>query len=237
MLQAIHQRKSKIYRRYLGERDGTEAKVAEEDELTALLLGPLQFMPERNAALFWHQLLLEFEAPNYCPDTSPEGLCMKFWPSFPAGSRQRVEPDLLVELTWPDGKTLKLIVELKWRAPLSGDHQLHRQWQHCLTSQEQATAYHLFIAPETSEAQAALGSDTGDIWKGRLLSISWYELMGLFDQSYLDLGVWPEMMTHTLDCLGIHRFKGFKSLHSAPEVVFSAQRPVFWNSPIHSLET
>lgn len=65
MLHAINQGKGKIYKRYLGHRDGTEKRVYEEDEITALLLGPLALLPEKESAAFWHYLLHNLEAPGY----------------------------------------------------------------------------------------------------------------------------------------------------------------------------
>lgn len=234
MLQAISQKKSTIHLRYLGARDGVEGKVYEEDELTSLLLGPLQFMPEKTAALFWHLLLIEMKAPSYT-STPPVSAHIRFWPRFPAEQGRTIEPDMFVELRWADGTIFKLIVELKWRASLSGDDQLHRQWEHCISDDERNNAFHLFIAPETSAAQAARSYLDKDPWKERLIEISWYELMGVFDDlNSNNFGVWPELVVNTLDRLGIRRFKGFDYLCYPSTIFETNQQPLFWNGPISS---
>lgn len=119
-------------------------------------------MPEKTAALFWHLLLIEMKAPNYT-SSSPDSAHIGFWPKFSAEQGRTIEPDMFVELRWADGTIFKLIVELKWRAPLSGNDQLHRQWEYCID--ERINAFHLFIALETSAAQAARSCPDKDPWK------------------------------------------------------------------------
>lgn len=227
MLHAINQNKSNIYKRYLGHRDKQGERVHEEDELTALLLGPLALLPEQDCAAFWHHLLLYLKAPDYTA-TQPTSAEMSFWPSIKIELNRRIEPDLMVSLVWTDGTQIKLIVELKWRAPLSGDDQLHRQWEFCLSSAEKKTGYHLFIAPETSNALAAKNSELGNIWKGRLLDISWYQLLGMFENLPTNLQPWAKQVRATLEKLRIQRFKGFQQLKPTQKLNWLKTTPIFW---------
>lgn len=227
MLHAINQGKSGIYKRYLGHRDGEEVRVNEEDELTALLLGSLALLPEQDVAVFWHHLLIYLQAPGYT-SLLPVKANMIFWPSVPAEPKQRIEPDLMVELVWPEGQRISLIVELKWRAPLSGKDQLHRQWRYCLSDTEKNVGYHLFIAPETGAAIIAKGSNLGNIWNGRLLDVSWYRLIGMFDLLPSNLQPWAKQVRATLKKLGIQRFVGFKKLQATPVLGCVAGKPLFW---------
>lgn len=248
MLHAITQRKTNIYRRYLGVREPGDVKVAEEDELTALLLGPLALMPPTVSAMFWMKLLRLSKAPSI-PNTDPLSAIMEFWPSRPDGDGGRIEPDLQVKLLWPDGQRYLILVELKWRAPLSGNNQLHRQWMEYLSPHERKKAWHVFIGRETSEALKALGQK--DVWNGRLLPMSWFEMLGMLEQMGIaDLNPWVEQVSSVLKCLGIRRFQGFRSFpqstyrhknevvfwrgftgfsHLEPMVIDSSSLPIFFD--------
>lgn len=128
MLHAFCQQKSRLYKRYLGHREEGEKRVSEEDEITSLLIGPLDYLPPQASGSFWRALIeREISESLTFPAGPIDRVRMKFWP------RRSIEPDLLVELDWCTGERRLLLVELKWNAPLSGDDQLHRQWNEFLT--------------------------------------------------------------------------------------------------------
>ncbi|SEP96796.1 hypothetical protein SAMN05421693_11273 [Ectothiorhodospira magna] len=215
MLHAIAQRKSRIYRRYMGHKDDNDEKrVAAEDEITALILGPLKFLTPEERARFWHHLLIRCGA-NALPPKEPEDVHMELWKRF-SGIERKVEPDLMVYLRYPD-QTIPVIVELKWRAPLSGNDQLHLQWEHCLDEQGRKTGFHLFIAPETSAASAAMSSqEHGNPWQGRLLAVDWASIKdvllrgGIFKTT--EAKDWANNVCLTLERIGIRAFRGFTGL-------------------------
>lgn len=218
MLHAISQKKGTLYRRYLGCREKDEVnnkiKVNEEDEITALLLGPLALFPRKISALFWGELLKKLDAPNV-PVGLPCEATMKFWPSRPNGKGGRIEPDLHISLTWDNREEYVILVELKWRAPLSGEDQLHKQWVEYLCQSEREKGWHIFIGKETSEALKALSRE--DVWRGRLLPVTWHELLGMFDDisgksEFENLEPWFFQVAIVLDRLSIRRFRGFKYL-------------------------
>lgn len=222
MLHAITHGKTRLHLRYLGHRDGTEKRVSEEDEITALIMGPLAFLPDSAIGAFW-MALARWDSPEVeFPGGPVTHAKMSFWPRA-----NRIEPDLRVELSWGEEQRL-LLVEFKWHAPLSGENQLHKQWQEYLSRDERERALHLFIAPDTSEGSSALSRD--DVWKGRLLLRTWFDVLNalrhLAGPESLLLKRWSSEVIRCLERLGIRPFRGFKHL-SAPEIV-PQKAEVFW---------
>ena len=223
MLQAICNGKSRLYQRYLGHREEGEGRVSEEDEITSLIMGPLEYLPPAQVTEFWRAVVEHgCSSATLFPVGAAEHVKMNFW------QRRTIEPDLFVELIWDNGERRLLLVEFKWRAPLSGDDQLHRQWREFLTAEERCDAYHLFIAPDISAGLNAKGEQ--DIWGGKLLLRSWlsilYVLRALNCHGSLGMQTWASQVSVLLGKLGIARFQGFSHLAAPNEVPHS---PVFWN--------
>ncbi|MBS3185100.1 MULTISPECIES: hypothetical protein [unclassified Pseudomonas] len=222
MLHAFRRNKSQLYKRYLGHREEGEKRVCEEDEITALIAGPLDFLPPEASGAFW-RALLEGEIGEDLPLPTGEVsfLRMDFWP------KRAVEPDLLVEMGWSTGERRIIVVEFKWRAPLGTD-QLHRQWNEYLTDAEREVAYHLFIGPELSVGLNALAQK--DIWNGRLILRSWLNVLQILNKldckTYPGLSKWRTQVTIFLGQLDIKRFQGFQQLSP---VLLPIQTHVFWN--------
>ncbi|MFD2640882.1 hypothetical protein [Pseudomonas japonica] len=220
MLHAITHNKSRVYQRYLGHREPGEKRASEEDEITALVMGPLAFLPASAIGAFWMALTKQGR-----PEAFPEGPVshaeMRFWPR-----KNRTEPDMLVELWWGAEKW-SLLIEFKWRAPLSGDDQLHKQWKNFLSQDEQKQALHIFIAPEVSAGIEA--KDRDDIWKDHLLLRSWYDILNTLHglkNSELLLHRWSEQVICFLEKLGVRPFCGFKKLGA---LELAPQRTeIFW---------
>ncbi|MEG8200791.1 hypothetical protein SE916_01000 [Pseudomonas sp. 5FOS] len=220
MLHAITHNKSRVYERYLGHRDPGEKRVSEEDEITALVMGPLAFLPAGAIGAFWMALAKKGKLGEF-PEGPVTHAEMRFWPR-----KNRVEPDMLVELWWWTEKW-SLLIEFKWRAPLSGEDQLHKQWKNFLPPDEQKRALHIFIAPETSAGIEAKGRE--DIWKGHLLLFSWYDVLNTLHElksSELLLRRWSEEVIGCLERLGIRPFCGFKKLGALELAPQRAE--VFW---------
>ena len=222
MLQAITRKKTQLHHRYLGHREPNERRVSEEDEITSLIMGPLAFLPPCAIGAFW-MALVKWDNPEI---VFPEGKVthaeMSFWPK-----NQNIEPDLRVDLSWGEERKL-LLVEFKWRAPLSGKDQLQKQWQHYLSNEERMRAWHIFIAPDTSEGSNALSRD--DVWKGYLLLRSWFDVLNTLHhlegpETHL-LWTWSLEVQRFLGALGICPFRGFKRL-STPEIA-RQNGEVFW---------
>jgi hypothetical protein len=209
MLHAFNQKKSRLYQRYLGHRDDTDEKrVAEEDEITSLIMGPLAFLSPAAIAAFWDALVRLRNPEHSFPAQAPTQATMQFWPR-----RHRIEPDLRVDLSW--GAVSKiLLIEFKWRAPLSSKDQLHDQWGIYLDEDERTRALHLFIGLDISEGLNA--QNRKDVWQGKLIMRSWFDV--LTSTSTINAGVglelrlWSEQVKKCLDLLAVQPFTGFDSL-------------------------
>lgn len=231
MLHAISQKKSQLHKRYLGHREPGEGRVGEEDELTSLLIGPLAFLPAQAIATFWERLLQHAQPSIDWPQGAVAHAQMRFWPRRLIAPKRFIEPDLLVEIQWPGAERRLLLVEFKWRAPLSGERQLHDQWLKFLTPEERPHALHLFIAPEASPGLKALAHD--DVWQGRLLLRTWLDVLTCLQRlpkpQHDTLGPWATQVANVLAMLNIHPFQGFTDLSAPP--LRELTRPIFWHLP------
>lgn len=226
MLHAFSHNKSRLYRRYLGHRDDvTEKRVAEEDEMTSTLIGPLAFLSPAAIAAFWCAVVHLRNPEHAFPPGAPSHAQMQFWPR-----NRRVEPDLRVDLTWGDDTRI-VLVEFKWRAPLSSKDQLQDQWTVYLEPEERSRALHLFIGLDTSAGLNAL--NRRDEWHGKLLMRSWFDMLTAVTQIKtgpgLELRRWSEQVQKTLKLLSVQPFEGFGSL--APPQLPCPAGTVFFREP------
>lgn len=223
MLHAFAHKKSRLYRRYLSrsERKESSDRATQEDEITSTILGALDLLPETEVAKFW-LALAAFTPNSSLPPGEATRAEMTFWPG-----RGQIQPDLLVELFWGSERRL-LLVELKWRSPLSGSDQLHKQWESFLTPTEREIALHLFIGIETGEGYQAKAQN--DVWRGRLCLLNWHHV--LYCATYSAKGgsrqfqTWAKHSAHLLGLMGITPFLGFKRI-VAPEA-HDLNKRVFW---------
>lgn len=234
MLHAINQKKSSHYKRYLGHRDSNDGRVCEEDEITSTIIGPMDFMLPDEIHRFWSALFQLKSRPDVfgvLSDQSPKSMKVKLWPSrqVQIGGRERIEPDATIEFIWTEKIRCLLLIEFKWRATLSGRDQLHRQWNHYLTKEEQAHTFHLFIAPVVTEGASARHSELGNIWGDRLILITWetfriaLDTIKRNDRDTTSLGRWSSVADSFLQKIGIETFGGFGRL--AGELNFSIPSP------------
>ena len=238
MLHATFKGKGKLYTRYLGHRDGEERKVHEEDEITSTVLGPLDFMAPADVHRFWRSVLVAAEHAEFLPNESPERVDFKFWPPIKTTNNSSfIEPDMVVRMRWSDGRYRILLIELKWRAPLSGADQLHRQWQFCLDAPEKAQALHLFIAPEVSAGAQA--RNNGDVWKkndggSRLVLLPWLHIrsaLGELENEHSALGRWAKVANRFLEKLQIRKFRGFGGFTAGIQFPVLLPKAIFWQPP------
>jgi len=203
-------------------REASEGRVTQEDEVTSNVFGTLEFLPESSVAVFWTHLL-SWHAPSFdLPSGRATGASMRFWPS-----RGKLQPDLLVELKW--GSEIRLLlVELKWRSDLSGEDQLHKQWQLFLSPEERAVALHIFIGIDTAEGIKALARE--NVWCGRMLLLSWMQVLSTVrlvrNADSPQLCCWAQHVTSFLRLVGISPFLGFRQF---PPIELPVQNePAFW---------
>lgn len=224
MLHAMSKNKTPLHRRYLGERSQEEARVNMEDEITSTLLGPLCFLPDSCRGWFWYNLLTN-NCNHVIANSPPERTEIKLWPR-----RQDIEPDIHITMFWPDGSQHALLVELKWKSPLSGERQLHKQWLEYLTEEERQHATHLFIGIECSQAYSAVGLE--DVWQGKLKTQTWHQIISFLSQlsesdpNAVLLEPWATQVQLVLGKLGILPLSGFKGLPAFSPT--STASPIFW---------
>lgn len=231
MLHAIDKGKTKFYERYLGKRDGSEHKVYEEDEITSTVFGPLEFLPASEIYRFWCRVLQFIGHAEFLPNDVPSDVQVTLWPRRNAeNDGNSIEPDGMVSVEFADGRKRLLLIELKWRAGLSGDGQLHRQWEQYLNKEEQSQSLHLFIAPEISAGAQALSNL--DVWGGsRLVLLPWLKLRVVFGVLALEnskLGRWAQLADQFLHRIGIRRFGGFCNLTPPFKVSSEFADRIFW---------
>jgi hypothetical protein len=238
MLHALKHRKTRFHLRYLGHREVGEPRVCEEDEITSTILGPLALLDPREIGRFWRDVLQSTPHSGFLPAGDPVDAQLQFWESRScrrASIFGRIEPDLFVELDWGSGQKRWLLVELKWRAALSGDDQLKRQWCDFLSDEEREDALHLFLAPEISTGLAA--QEHSDVWGpsegSRLVLLSWLTVRGTLKRLKSEpaaVGRWASLADNFLECLRIRSFQGFRSLSLSDELKRAARsRRIFWN--------
>lgn len=175
MLHAITQNKSTHGRRYLGYRDKDEARVSEEDEITSIFLGPLDFMEATPVLQFWTEVFHLLGRKVVFPAAPPIDYKFRLWPLG-----RPVQPDAHLTFFWADNKRFDILIEFKWHAPLSGKYQLHRQWREYLNEDERKECWHVFIAPEISAGIAAKNAEKVYAWRkgddDRLVLVSWAQI-------------------------------------------------------------
>ncbi|MGD9583419.1 MAG: hypothetical protein AB7V26_07085 [Lysobacterales bacterium] len=246
MLHAIAQGKSKLYRRYLGHRDGAETHVSEEDEITSTILGPLCLLDASDVAKFWRKVLQPTHQSAFLIDEDPFSAKVSLWPTrtVSGASRSRIEPDLLIELTWKgtrEGETERkriLLCELKWRAPLSGENQLMRQWTKFLSPEERTDALHIFLGLDIAAGISAL--ERKNVWgeapQHRLVLMSWLEVrdsLKRIEGEATPLGRWAELSNRFLERLQVRQFRGIHAIeHEHLLHATTANNPIFWQPPV-----
>jgi len=238
MLHAIGKSKTKFYHRYLGRRDDDERKVHEEDEITSTVLGPLDFLPAVDVYRFWREVLHSTGHATFLPSVPVSDVNIDLWPRRNAkNDGNSIEPDVVITIKTLDGQTRILLLELKWRSPLSGEDQLHRQWKLYLNEIERSHALHLFIAPETSAgAQAPNNTEVGgDVWKegSRLVLITWLRIRSVLSNFAKEensaLGRWARLSDQFLGLVGIRRFDGFLNIANPLSIPVMNSAYLFWN--------
>lgn len=222
--------KSTLYKRYLRERDGEERKVCQEDEITSIIFGPLDFLSPTDGHRFWQRVLKAAGHAEFLPATPPLKMSMDMW------ARRKyvaIEPDIVITMDWAVDVQRILLIELKWEAKLS-DNQLQKQWQKYLKNDAQCDqALHLFIAKTISEGVQARTSK--DVWqKGdSLVLLPWLKIrtaLGDFSKEASALGRWAKLADHFLERVGIAKFSGFDQLSSCVAPLPILPHTLFWHS-------
>lgn len=236
MLHSTTKKKGTLYKRYLGGRDGKEGNVHEEDEITSAVLGPLDILADEDVFLFWTKLLGSAGHSDFFPTTRPLSIEMKMWDRRTTKDGV-VEPDVIVEMAWPDDRRT-LLIEVKWHSPLSGEDQLHRQWNFYLEQRERERGLHLLIAPDVAAGSEA--KNKNDAWQGKLVLIQWLiirSVLGGLKNSKTAIGRWAMHADVFLERLHVQRFGGFGELQMDAPLPAVLPPTLFWDSGSSAKET
>ncbi len=230
MLHSTTKKKGTLYKRYLGDRDGKEGNVHEEDEITSAVFGPLDFLADEDVFLFWTKLLGSVGHSEFFPATPPRSIEMKMWDRRTAMDGRPVEPDVVVEMAWPDDRRT-LLIEMKWNAPLKPKNQLQRQWNSYLEQQEREKGLHLLIAPDIAAGSKA--KNKKDVWQGKLVLIQWLEIrsvLGELKNLKTAIGRWAMHADFFLERIHVQRFGGFAELQMEKPLPAVLPPTLFWDS-------
>jgi hypothetical protein len=251
MLHAICHRKTNHHERYRARDADYGGPVRAEDEITSTIFGPLAMFPAEVSVAYW-RTLLDRKWAEFFPGGAPEGTRYLFWERFSGVTQGRhsVEPDLLVEYLWRGDERRTLLVELKWRAPLSSDSQLQDQWLAYVSEADRPRSLHLFIAHTLTEAFAAdpSGTAANTPWRehpgatSRLIPVPWTTVRStLRDLARPEhaLKNWASLAADALAALGVSDFDGFRAalgqLRAVPQGLRLARSALRWQGFDHAL--
>lgn len=204
MLHAVYHNKGALWKRYIGDRDGSEGNVHAEDEITSTFLGTQVFLETEHVWQIWLAIVGKELFPLNV-EQQPESVSIKLWP------RRGIEPDAMLTFAWPSGETRHLLMEFKWNSGESGDGQLEKQWDEFLNPDERDNALHLFISKDVGPALTHLGQ-----WP--IYPITWHELRSKLQMLPREgkLQTYCDLIDHFLEKIGIHPFSGFSGIPTSP---------------------
>lgn len=237
MLHAYNRRKSKLYSRYQNVKsllsEDEDRKIPAEDELTSTIIGPMDFLQSNDIYLFWSKLITTISPISrdggQLPVTAPSSVEHHFWPR-----RRGTEPDVMINLRWPNGERRILLVEIKWRSGLSGDDQLHRQWVNFLEPAERAISIHIFIS--LREHDFSFKKNKGnDGWpETKLVTLTWMQWKRELENCKrtnsfsVPFKNWADVACDLLEKLDVTHFRGFRNMQ--PPTLSDTNAPtIFWN--------
>lgn len=215
MLHATHSRKSRLpFERYVASANEQGHRRTQEDEITSIVFGPLDFMSETTvkrivAALFSSEPI---------PET--HRVSMMLWPRY-----GNVEPDV-VFIEHPEGERDRAyVLEVKWNAPL-GDDQVDRQRVAVRDSNIDLIA-HVVLSRYPIEVDSHSKNLTWMDFKDRVLQT-------LRDESRdTTAKKWAELTWSFLESCNVRHFGGFSNFAGCPNESERIGNRIFWYDPIN----
>jgi hypothetical protein len=102
-----------------------------EDEITSCIFGAMQHLPINIVRDFFIRMAKEAAIQKPLFTDLPDKAVFEFWPKWKTDIKY-VEPDVVIHFYKEESPLLRVIVEVKWNAPLSPQCELIRQWNHRL---------------------------------------------------------------------------------------------------------
>jgi hypothetical protein len=239
VLHAYNHRKSRLYGRYKKVKELTDdeesRRIPAEDELTSTIIGPMDFLQPSDVYLFWERVIVANEITSVNKEGSPENppnfVKHDFWPR-----RGDTEPDLVIQLQWPNGIKRILLIEIKWRSGLSKENQLEQQWQKFLKKEEQAIATHIFISLRAHPQSELVSHRKNQCWpNSKLVTLTWaswkkeLETCGRSDSFSTAFKNWAHFASDLLEKLDVTHFSGFLNMQP-PEPHRTEREFIFFRS-------
>lgn len=219
-----------------------------EDLLTDCVFGGLRYLAPAEAGSVLARVLSGDAMPAVDRGRRPlaglEVLEAELWPARRGGR----EPDGLLRCRTPDGGTLVVLLEAKWRRSALAERQASDQWEHFgmgELAKGGGDALHAFVVENRAAALRALEKDDdrfrkihGDAalgkWRDRRVLVVWQDVARRLRSAGAAPGS-PQLRRWTADVLEVLRrlgkrpFDGFgRTLTVASAVGGPAPRPVFF---------
>ena len=191
-----------------------EARDA-EDYLTSAVFGHLRYIPP---AVFWPELFAAALAVDKRPLSQflPAGgthLNVQFWPRTECGD----EPDLILTLTYPDGTTAELVIEVKLWSGKSGTDERDQLIRY-LRGVPNAVLIYLTPGNPMAEIADSLGTTIarpGDAH--RLFGLRWQSLQDIARQSAATAPPpYDRILSDVAEFLACMGLSGFDGWHVSP---------------------
>lgn len=218
MLYATYRQKTHLPQYLYAKKNNIGTRRTPEDEITSIIFGSLDWMPNHTAYRLWKHLVNE----DY---SDPIGWTVRteLWPKTGG-----VEPDVKATLTHSGGEQQTIVVEVKWDAPLH-ERQLLDQWEQAFNPEERLKGHHVFIGKTKAMAES-VGQ-----WHQGLQTYTWLDFIDALKDKKLTAGDamlkrWVDVVVTFLHASGIRLFRGFNHLilECNPAVIDDHHGQVFW---------
>lgn len=199
-----------------------------EDEITSIVLGPMEFFNPEASLNFWLDLIGESNLGIKSEKT--ELVEFKLW-----AKRKSIEPDGLIVYK-NGGRKYIFLLEVKWNADLS-ENQLENQWDYFLNNRERQNATHIFLGKDVKDAIQVRNDRIGKN-DHKISVLSWQKFRhflnrlpeGRYPREFVR---WAKLAETFLEKCGVIDFGGFgQILHSHKELPpgFScSSSSIFWH--------
>jgi len=210
MLHAIHNRKSRLpFLRYVASADEKGHRRTQEDEITSIVFGPIDFMPETTA----RSIVTILFGCSPIPET--HRVSMKLWPRY-----ENVEPDVVFIEHRDNGIERAYIIEVKWNAPL-GDDQVERQ-RTAMRDSDVDVAAHIVLSRYPIEVRSNSKNMTWMDFKDGVLK-------GIKANGKDQIAQkWAELTWSFLESCNILHFHGFQNIAACSIGTKCVHKYIFW---------
>lgn len=215
MLHANHSRKSRLpFLRYVANANEQSHRRTQEDEITSIVFGPLDFMPEASvkrilAALFGSE-----------PIPEDHRVSIMLWPRY-----GNVEPDVVFIEQLEAERNRAYVLEIKWNAPL-GDDQVDRQRAAVRDSNIDLMG-HIVLSRYPIEVDSNSKNLTWMDFNDSILQVLRNDRRDTIAKR------WAELAWSFLESCNVRHFAGFSNFPGCPDESEQSGNRIFWSGPIN----